>query len=98
MKYRGRAGQYSALYTVKRWRAIRARQLKAHPLCEFCKARGKVEAATICDHIEPHKGDMVRFWAGPFQSLCKTCHDSTKQAIEHGARAFGADGTPIGGW
>lgn len=98
MKQRGKAGQYSALYTVKRWRALRARQLRDEPLCRFCRARGKVTAANICDHVQPHQGDMVKFWAGPFQSLCKPCHDSTKQAMESGGRAFDETGTPIGGW
>jgi hypothetical protein len=51
-------------------------------------------AATICDHVEPHHGDVNRFWLGPFQSLCKECHDSTKRFIElHGFRPdIGLDG------
>lgn len=98
MKQRGQAGQYSTLYTLKRWRAIRAAQLRRFPLCQFCMERGKVEAATICDHVQPHKGDMVKFWSGPFMSLCKPCHDGPKKAIEHGARVFTADGSPQGGW
>jgi 5-methylcytosine-specific restriction enzyme A len=27
--------------------------------------------ATICDHVEPHRGDVNKFWLGPFMSLCK---------------------------
>jgi 5-methylcytosine-specific restriction enzyme A len=25
--------------------------------------------ATICDHVEPHRGDVNTFWLGPFMSL-----------------------------
>jgi hypothetical protein len=38
--------------------------------------------ATICDHINPHRGDVISFFAGPFQSLCKQCHDTVKQSEE----------------
>ena len=31
------------------------------------------------DHVEPHHGDVNKFWLGPFQSLCKGCHESTKR-------------------
>jgi hypothetical protein len=52
---------------------------------------------TICDHVEPHPGDVNRFWLGPFQSLCKECHDSTKRFVElHGFRPdIGLDGWPL---
>jgi hypothetical protein len=33
--------------------------------------RAIVTPATICDHVEPHHGDVNKFWLGPFQSLCK---------------------------
>ncbi|MCJ2010442.1 ATP-binding protein [Methylobacterium sp. J-092] len=38
--------------------------------------------ASVCDHIEPHRGDVDRFWAGPFQSVCATCHNRHKQRQE----------------
>lgn len=79
---RGSAGQFSAWYTTTRWRALRKRQLTAEPLCAYCMKAGKVEAATVCDHITPHRGDPVMFWAGPFQSLCQSCHSSDKQRQE----------------
>jgi len=52
----------------------------------------------VCDHIEPHRGNMVKFWNGPFQSLCKQCHDSVKQAFEKSGKVIkkiGLDGYPI---
>jgi hypothetical protein len=62
-------------------------QLLEHPLCKYCLGRGIVTPATICDHVEPHHGDVNKFWLGPFQSLCKECHDSTKRFVElHGFR------------
>ena len=86
------------LYTHSRWRTLRKRQLTREPLCRFCEREGKVRLATIVDHVEPHCGDLVKFWAGPFQSLCKLHHDSDKQALEKSGRtrqAFGPDGEPL---
>jgi hypothetical protein len=42
-----------------------------------------VTEATVCDHAYPHKGDINLFYAGPFTSLCKRCHDSTKKRMEN---------------
>lgn len=96
---RGSAGKFSAWYTTAKWRSLRAKQLRMQPLCEFCLKDGKVTAATICDHVEPHRGDESKFWSGPFQSLCQTCHSSTKQRIERGSQprvVTGVDGWPVG--
>ncbi len=41
-----------------------------------------VTAATVCDHITPHRGDETLFWSGPFQSLCAYHHNSTKHREE----------------
>lgn len=95
---RGHAGEYSQWYTHSRWRTLRKQQLFREPLCAFCQKQGRIELATICDHIIPHKGDRKLFWAGPFQSLCKPCHDSTKKTIEAGRPqrcAIGTDGWPL---
>jgi hypothetical protein len=45
-------------------------QLQREPLCAMCLAEGKVVAARIADHIEPHHNDPIRFWNGKLQSLC----------------------------
>lgn len=84
-------------YTHARWRKLRARQLFAEPLCAFCDAKGLTVEATIVDHVEPHKGDRVKFWAGPFRSLCKPCHDSTAKLEQSGRKsvAIGLDGWPV---
>nr|WP_245581848.1 hypothetical protein [Phyllobacterium phragmitis] len=36
----------------------------------------------VCDHVTPHRGDEELFWSGPFQTLCKPCHDRDKQRME----------------
>lgn len=91
--------QHSHLYNNNAWRAVRLAQLQKEPLCAFCKKRGVITAATVCDHVDPHKGDLDRFWAGPFQSLCASCHSVDKQILENGGtpkRVVGVDGIPEG--
>ncbi|MDR7230621.1 5-methylcytosine-specific restriction endonuclease McrA [Caulobacter sp. BE264] len=77
---------WRAWYGLARWHRIRARQLRDHPLCALCEEDGLVVPATVCDHVEQHGGDEEKFWSGPFQSLCKPCHDRRKQAEEAAAR------------
>lgn len=95
------AALYRKHYSTKRWREIRADQLRKEPCCRMCAAHGRVTAATVCDHIEPHRGDMEKFWAGPFQSLCDDemyrCHSSKKQSEERlgYSTEIGRDGYPI---
>lgn len=48
----------------------------------MCVARGRHVAASVADHVEPHREDFRRFWKGELQSLCASCHSSTKQAEE----------------
>lgn len=89
---------YRRWYKTARWRAIRAAQLSAHPLCAYCQQQGIVTVATVCDHATPHKGDPVKFWSGPFLSLCKAHHDSTKQSEERQSKpkaVIGVDGWPM---
>lgn len=58
-------------------------QLQAEPLCRFCAAAGDVVAATVADHVTPHRGDAELFWSGELQSLCGDCHSQAKQQIEN---------------
>lgn len=81
-----------------RWKLARAGYLRKHPLCIFCERQGRITAATVVDHIVPHKGDMTLFWdSGNWQPLCKHCHDSVKARMEAGrdVRPIGLDGWPI---
>lgn len=69
-------------YGTARWQGIREAQLSSQPLCSLCLEAEVVEVATVCDHLEPHRGDEDLFWSGPFQSLCAHHHNSAKQRDE----------------
>lgn len=70
-------------YTYK-WRQARASFLSANPLCLECEKAGRLTPATVVDHVEPHKGDMAKFWSQRnWQPLCASCH-SIKTAREDG--------------
>ena len=82
----------------RRWQGYRERYLREHPLCVMCQARGEIVAASVVDHIEPHKGDHRLFWKPEnHQALCKRCHDSHKQRFEKSGVVIGCglDGVPI---
>ena len=81
-----------------RWQKAREAWLREHPLCVDHLARGQLVAATVVDHVRPHKGDLKLFWdRHNWQSLCKNCHDSIKQAKERSGIIRGCDlsGIPI---
>jgi 5-methylcytosine-specific restriction enzyme A len=84
-------------YWTARWKRLAKQQLDAEPLCRFCAQAGRMTAATVCDHVVPHKGNVELFWGGERQSLCKPCHDGVKQAMERGRgrSVIGLDGYPI---
>jgi 5-methylcytosine-specific restriction enzyme A len=68
------------------WRLARERYLSAHPLCvdPFGEHAPVAVAASIVDHITPHKGDHDLFWdERNWQSLCGACH-SRKTVMEDG--------------
>lgn len=83
------------LYNTRRWYRRRWQQLQDEPLCRFCSALGKVTAATVADHVVPHKGDEALFFEGELQSLCKLCHDSAKQKQERSGVLPGHDTTGL---
>jgi 5-methylcytosine-specific restriction protein A len=64
----------------------------------MCLKQGRITAATVCDHIDPKSKETEQgFYAGPFQSLCASHHDSSKQAEERRGYSGEADedGWPI---
>lgn len=85
------------LYDSVRWRKKAKRQLDREPLCRICSRAGRTTAATVADHIVPHKGDLDLFWNGELQSLCASCHSKHKQAQEKGGLlpGCGVDGVPL---
>jgi 5-methylcytosine-specific restriction enzyme A len=88
-RHRDRDDACRALYKTARWQRLRlAILLRDLYTCQRTGC-GTIESDTsqlVCDHVEPHNGDVAKFWAGPFQTLCKRCHDRDKQRIEHAAR------------
>jgi 5-methylcytosine-specific restriction enzyme A len=85
------------LYDSARWKRVRKHQLQSSPFCKFCMEHGRATVATICDHVEPHKGDINKFWLGALQSLCLHCHLTAKRDIEERGyrRDIGFDGWPL---
>jgi 5-methylcytosine-specific restriction enzyme A len=87
----------SYLYDTKRWQNLRAHQLQIEPLCRMCAAQGRTTPASVADHVERHGHDVNKFWLGKLQSLCRDCHNISKQFAEHHgySKDIGPDGFPI---
>lgn len=65
------------------WQRYRAGYLTRHPLCVMCQDSGLVVAATVVDHITPHRGDPLLFWdEANHQALCTACHNGRKAREE----------------
>jgi 5-methylcytosine-specific restriction endonuclease McrA len=96
---------HRSLYKTQAWRKGRLDFLSDHPLCVKCEREGRIEPATVVDHITPHKGDDRLFYdRNNWQSLCKPHHDGDKQREERQAEAdrergfstqIGPDGWPV---
>ena len=93
---RDRGSAHQRGYTSA-WRKARVAFLRKHPLCVYCERNGITKSAEVVDHIDPprlkqaidsgiqHLIDAAKrlFWDSKnWQSLCKRCHDSTKQSEE----------------
>ena len=73
-------------YKTARWQKLRWSVLVRDLFtCQMCARLVPETSQLVCDHVEPHRGDEERFWAGPFQCLCKPCHDSQKQREDRAA-------------
>lgn len=89
---------YRRLYKTARWQRLRDSVLREQPLCERCLHMEMVEPATVVHHKDGgHKGDVDKFWSGPFEALCKPCHDRFGAMEDRGVEVvtFGPDGWPI---
>jgi 5-methylcytosine-specific restriction protein A len=92
------ASEYRWLYGTSAWKTLSKVQLAREPLCRLCLNLGNSRWATVADHIKRHSGDRMLFFdPDNLQSLCKSCHDSTKQAEEIRGYSVevGEDGRPI---
>jgi len=89
-----------------RWDKARREFLRSNPLCVMCHQQGRVEAATVVDHIRPHRlKEALRgndaaaiavaqklFWDRKnWQGLCTSHHSSTKQRMEKREKVIGCD-------
>lgn len=60
----------------RKWQRVSKAFLRSHPLCAECQRNGRYVAATVVDHIVPHRGEQKLFWdESNWQPLCKRCHD-----------------------
>ncbi|HEY8604713.1 HNH endonuclease signature motif containing protein [Tsuneonella suprasediminis] len=67
------------------WEKLRARILKAEPLCRACRKEGRATVATTVDHITPkHKGGTDD--EENLQSLCDPCHKAKTAAEGQASR------------
>lgn len=60
----------------RRWYKMTKEFREANPFCVLCLKEGYSVAATVVDHIVPHRKNQELF-SDPnnWQALCKTCHD-----------------------
>lgn len=70
------------------WDKAKAGYLAKHPFCVFCgcDTRDTPEGGLplgVVDHKRRHGGDKAVFWdRNNWQTLCRPCHNSTKQREE----------------
>ena len=73
---RERGSAHSRGYTREWSRASKA-YLQENPVCvdPYKRHAGRIVPATVTDHINAHKGDMVLFWdQSNWQGLCDGCN------------------------
>jgi len=85
-QYRDETQPWRRWYKTSRWQKLRWSVLVRDGFqCQKCQRIDGDTSRLVCDHVEPHRGDETLFWSGPFQTLCKGCHDSVKQSEERRA-------------
>lgn len=73
-----------SFYKTPEWLYARREQLKRKPFCEECLKAGKIQKATMVDHIIPIKQGGDKFAPANLQSLCWGCH--SRKSVEEGSR------------
>lgn len=97
------AKAYRKLYKRVEWKRLVAQQLSNHPLCQRCLVKGIESAATIPNHVKPHRGDTQLFFdPDNLESLCAPCHDQVVQSEERGGIPYSSvgytGGADASGW
>ena len=74
----------------RRYRQLRARVRRDHPLCAHCAAHGLTVAGTDVDHIIPlaHGGRLMD--RANLQHLCAACHDAKTRQQQGGIKVLAA--------
>lgn len=91
-------------YNTARWQRLRKAKLSVEPLCQACKARGKLTSADTVDHVKPINdgGDPFPSFDG-LMSMCARCHNEKTAANDRQnskpfarrIKGFDADGNPV---
>lgn len=92
------AQAYRRWYGLKAWQVARKTQLTRQPLCERCKAAGRVTPATVVNHRKAHKGNWALFISpANHESTCAPHHDRLIQKEEARGQRIGTsvDGRPV---
>ena len=58
-----------------RWRKVRERYLRQHPLCERHDKQGRAVVATMVHHINPISDGGKRYDPDNLMALCFSCHE-----------------------
>ena len=61
-------------YSSRRWLGARDRYRARNPLCELCKAKGKVSPMAYVDHIHEIEDGGAKMDVRNFMALCASCH------------------------
>ncbi|TZG26495.1 hypothetical protein [Sphingomonas montanisoli] len=71
-----------------RWSKAAASDRRDNPLCAYCELEGRITAATLTDHLYPHRLFAGVFWLKHWWvSSCGPCHSGFKQALERRGKA-----------
>ena len=80
--------KYQRLLNSKRWKMLRQEYLRAHPLCERCKAEGHVRSAIDVHHKVPVESahtiqemEQLAYDWNNLQALCIPCHMKTHKEM-----------------
>ena len=86
------------LYSSAQWKALRADQLKKHPLCAFHLKRSKIVEATVVHHVRPKdKDNIATFFRGPSSRCANRVTTSAGQKEDKRGYVMGCDinGVPL---
>jgi len=93
--YRKSAMSDDPRYRTSRWTKLRAAILRRDPLCRYCAARGRAEAATTVDHIVPVARGGA-FWSQ--DNLAPACLSCNSSKADQPLDEWMAQGCDLGGY